>query len=115
AGIGVAVGNAQPAAKEAADYVTKEKCYLGVMEAVDKFTGADAWRSAMDNSLRRQSYNLPIVLKEQFEDLKNQVRELLEDGALEQVDRLILTGCGDSYAAGLALCLPMEQLTFMPV
>ncbi len=115
AGIGVAVGNAQPAAKEAADYVTKEKCYLGVMEAVDKFTGADAWRAAMDNSLRRQSYNLPIVLKEQFENLMNQVRKLLEDGSFEQIDRLILTGCGDSYAAGLALRYPLEELTDLPV
>lgn len=37
AGIGVAVANAQPAAKEAADYITGQECYLGVMEAVDKF------------------------------------------------------------------------------
>lgn len=36
AGIGVAVGNAQPVVKEAADYTAKEAGYLGVMEAVDR-------------------------------------------------------------------------------
>lgn len=37
AGIGVAVQNAQPPAKEAADYVAKGECYLGVIEAVERF------------------------------------------------------------------------------
>lgn len=37
AGIGVAVANAQPEAKAAADYITGQACYLGVMEAIDKF------------------------------------------------------------------------------
>ena len=115
AGIGVAVGNSQPAAKEAADYVAKEKCYLGVMEAVDKFTGADAWRSAMDNSLRRQSYNIPDMLKEQFEDLKSQIKELFSKEELENVNQLILTGCGDSYGAGLTLRYALEELISLPV
>ncbi len=39
AGIGVAVANAQPGAKDAADYVTEGECYLGVIEAVQKFCG----------------------------------------------------------------------------
>lgn len=37
AGIGVAVANAQPPAREAADYITKEACYKGVIEAIEKF------------------------------------------------------------------------------
>lgn len=37
AGIGVAVGNAQPPAKEAADYVAQGACYEGVIEACERF------------------------------------------------------------------------------
>ena len=37
AGIGVAVGNAQEPAKEAADYVASAPCYEGVMEACQRF------------------------------------------------------------------------------
>lgn len=37
AGIGVAVANAQPAAKAAADYIAVQACWQGVMEAVEKF------------------------------------------------------------------------------
>ncbi len=39
AGIGVAVANASPGAKEAADYVTVGECYTGVIEAVKRFCG----------------------------------------------------------------------------
>ena len=37
AGIGVAVGNAQEPAKEAADYVAEGACYEGVIEACERF------------------------------------------------------------------------------
>ena len=37
AGIGVAVANAQPEAKAAADYIASGECYEGVMEAIDRF------------------------------------------------------------------------------
>lgn len=115
AGIGVAVGNAQPAAREAADYVTKEKGYLGVMEAVDKYVGAGIWRVAMDNSLRRQSYSLPDMQKEQFEDLKSQIGKLFGGEEIENINKLILTGCGDSYGAGLTLRFALEELVSLPV
>lgn len=115
AGIGVAVGNAQLPAKEAADYVTKEKGYLGVMEAADKFVGAGIWRAAMDNSLRRQSYSLPDMLKEQFEDLKSQIGELFGKEEIRKINRLILTGCGDSYGAGLTLRFALEEMVSLPV
>lgn len=111
AGIGVAVANAQQPAKNAADYITKENCWLGVMEAVDKFTGRNGMRDALDNSLRRQSYSLPGLLKEQFDDLKEQIDLLFTKAELEEFDHMILTGCGDSYAAGLTLCYELEKLT----
>lgn len=113
--IGVAVGNAQPAAKEAANYVAKENCYLGVMEAIDKFTGADIWRTAMNNSLRRQSYSLPRMLEEQTDNLKEQIDKLFSQEEIENIDRVILTGCGDSYAAGLTLRYGLEEMLSLPV
>ena len=115
AGVGVAVGNAQKAVKEAADYVAGENCYLGVMEAVDKYTGVDAWRYAMDNSLRRQSYNLPDFLQEQFEELKSRLALLFTKEELKGIKRVILTGCGDSYGAGLTLRYAIEELIALPV
>lgn len=111
AGVGVAVGNAQQPAKNAADYIAKENCWLGVMEAVDKFTGRKGMRIALDNSLRRQSYSLPCLLEEQFDDLKKQADLLFTDEELKGIDQIILTGCGDSYAAGLTLRYELEKLT----
>lgn len=115
AGVGVAVVNAQPAAKEKADYVTKERCYLGVMEAADRFTGAAAWMAAMDNSLRRQSYSLPDLLLELFEPLREQVSRLFSKEEAVGVKQIILTGCGDSYGAGLTLRYALEELSGIPV
>ena len=37
AGIGVAVGNAQPATKQYADYICKKPYTEGVIEAIEKF------------------------------------------------------------------------------
>lgn len=115
AGVGVAVANAQPAAKEQADYITKERCYLGVMEAVDRFTGAAAWKSAMDNSLRRQSYSLPDLLLEQFMPLKERISGLFTRAEANGIRQIVLTGCGDSYAAGLTLRYGLEELSGLPV
>lgn len=115
AGVGVAVGNAQPPAKEIADYVAEECCYLGVMEAVDRYTGVNGFRSAMDNSLRRQSYDLPGLLNGQFDDLKMKISGLFRKEKLTGITQVILTGCGDSYAAGLTLRYALEELIQLPV
>lgn len=111
AGLGVAVGNAQPEAKEAADYIANEKTYLGVIEAVDKFTGINGMKQAFDNSLRRQSYSLPGLLNEMFDDLKIQTRMLVKKIQMKNIERIILTGCGDSYCAGLTLKYELEKIT----
>lgn len=115
AGAGAAVGNAQPQAKAAADYIASENCCLGVMEAVDRFTGLNGMQKALDSSLRRQSYSLPELLREQLGDLCGQITELFGGKDAEGIDRIILTGCGDSYAAGLTLRYELENLTGIPV
>lgn len=115
AGVGVAVGNAQPPTREAADYVANENCYLGVMEASDHFTDIHGWRKAMDGSLRRQSYSLPGLLNDLFDNLKNQAEQLFTQEEAGKVKQIILTGCGDSYAAGLTLAYALEDLTGVPV
>lgn len=42
AGVGVAMGNAQPAVKEAADYITKTNDEDGLVQVIDKFILADS-------------------------------------------------------------------------
>lgn len=115
AGIGVAVANAQLPAKEVANYISQEKCYMGVMEAIDKFTGVNGMKKAMDSSLRRQSYSLPVLLEEQFEDLKQQLKRLFLEKETKKIKQVILTGCGDSYGAGLTLRYELEKITGIPV
>lgn len=115
AGIGIAVGNAQPPAKEAADYVAQETVFLGVMEGVDHFTGMGGMRKTFDNSLRRQAYSLPQLMEEQIEDLKGQIEDLFSCEEISQIEQMVLTGCGDSYAAGLTLHYELEKLTGIPV
>lgn len=68
-----------------------------------------------DNSLRRQSFNLPVLLMEQTDDLIRQVGQLFGGHEIEKIKRIILTGCGDSYAAGLAARYPLERLSGIPV
>lgn len=115
AGLGIAPANAQPQAKAAADYVAEESRELGVMEAIDKFTGLHAMKTVFDNSLRRQSYSLCGLLETMFEDLKEQLIMLFHENDAKDFEKIILTGCGDSYCTGLTLWHELEKMTGLPV
>lgn len=106
AGIGVAVSNAQETVKQVADYVTEKACFEGVIEAIDKFCKLE-W----GNSLTRQAYSLPQLIKEQYEDLNAKIQNLLSQEEIQSFDSIILTGCGDSYAAAMATKDVFEELT----
>lgn len=67
-----------------------------------------------DNSLRRQSFDLPNLFEEQFEDLLKQTETLAGEMDVNQVQHILLTGCGDSYAAGMAMRYAVEELTKLP-
>jgi glucosamine--fructose-6-phosphate aminotransferase (isomerizing) len=64
-----------------------------------------------DNPLRRQVYSLPGLIREQYKDLEPKIRETLSTPEIFNIQRIILTGCGDSYAACLGMRFAFERLT----
>ncbi len=69
----------------------------------------------LDNALRRQVFSLPSLMKEQYEDLEPKTRKLLTTPEIFSIQRIVLTGCGDSYAAAMATKHIFELLTNIPV
>ncbi len=67
-----------------------------------------------DNVLRRQALSLPSLLRAQYEDLEQKTRSVLSTPEIFSVQRIVLTGCGDSYAAGLATKYAFEVLAGVP-
>lgn len=55
-----------------------------------------------DNQLRRQCFNIPVMCKEQMAGVVKGVAESVPPDVLKKVRRVIVTGCGDSYLAGIA-------------
>lgn len=67
------------------------------------------------NPLSRQVFSLPELIQSQYEDLEPKTRELLSFQEIFNIQRLVLTGCGDSYGACMAVKHVMEMLTGIPV
>lgn len=70
----------------------------------------------MDNSnaLVRQVLSLPELIEQQYNDLEPKARKALSTPEIFGIQRIILTGCGDSYAAALATRHAFEMLTNLP-
>lgn len=64
-----------------------------------------------DNALRRQVMSLPQLMRDQYNDLEPKVRKVLSTPEIFSIQRIVLTGCGDSYAAILATKEAFEKLT----
>jgi glucosamine--fructose-6-phosphate aminotransferase (isomerizing) len=67
------------------------------------------------NTIRDQVFSLPELLRQQYNDLEPKVRKLLSTQEIFSVQKILLTGCGDSYAASMAVRLIFERLTSLPV
>ncbi|KMY50970.1 SIS domain-containing protein [Peribacillus loiseleuriae] len=67
-----------------------------------------------DNAMRNQVFSLPKLLKEQYEDLEPKTRKLLTTPEIFAIQKIVITGCGDSFAAGLATKHIFELLTGIP-
>ncbi len=67
-----------------------------------------------DNPMRRQVLSLPGLLCQQQQDLEPKTRRLLSTPEIFSIQRIVLTGCGDSYAAALAAQPAFEALTGIP-
>ncbi len=69
-----------------------------------------------DNSgpMVAQVESLPALIRDEFDTLDLRVRRLLNHEECLSVKRIVITGCGDSYMAGLAAELAFEQLSGIP-
>lgn len=66
------------------------------------------------NNMVAQVQSLPDLIRNEFDTLDQRVRQLLSDDEARNVQRVIITGCGDSHMAGLATELAFEQLSGIP-
>jgi len=70
--------------------------------------------SSIDNAMCRQAQSVPDLIREQYRDLEPKTRTLLSTPEIFSVQRIVLTGCGDSYAAALSMKHVFELLTRIP-
>ncbi len=68
-----------------------------------------------DNAMHRQVMSLPELMDAQYADLEPKTRNILSFEEIYSCQRIILTGCGDSYAASLAMKPVFEKLTGIKV
>lgn len=67
--------------------------------------------SQFDNAMRRQVYSLPELIRDQYRDLEPKTRSILSFEEIFNIQRIVLTGCGDSRCAAMATKHTFEQLT----
>lgn len=64
--------------------------------------------------LIHQVESLPVLIHQQYEDMEPKARKVLTTQEIYSVCRIVLTGCGDSYAAALSVKNAFASLTGMP-
>lgn len=67
-----------------------------------------------DNPMRRQVFSLPDLIEQQVSDLIPKIADLWTREEALCIQKIILTGCGDSYAACMAEKYTFETLTGIP-
>lgn len=68
-----------------------------------------------DNIMLDQVMSLPDLMSDIYPDLENQVRYILETPEIFSIKKIILTSCGDGYAACLATKRAFEQFLAIPI
>lgn len=68
-----------------------------------------------DNAMRRQAYSIPELITQQYELMEPRIREALTFEEVYSLQHIIITGCGDSMAAAMAVRQSFEQLTGLPI
>ncbi len=64
---------------------------------------------SFDSALCRQVLSLPQLMREQYADLEPKTRSVLSTPEIFNIQRIVLTGCGDSYAALMAMKPAFEK------
>lgn len=67
-----------------------------------------------NNPMSRQVESLPELIESQYEDLEPKARKVLSFQEIYNIQRIVLTGCGDSLAAAMATKHAFEMLTGIP-
>lgn len=67
-----------------------------------------------DNAMRRQVLSLPDLMESQYLDLEARSRKVLPTPEIFRIQKIILTGCGDSLAAGMAAKYAFESVAGIP-
>lgn len=70
--------------------------------------------SKYSNPMSRQVESLPELIRTQYADLEPKTRTVLSFQEIFNIQRIVLTGCGDSYAAAMAVKHAFEMLTGIP-
>lgn len=71
--------------------------------------------SMYHNPMRENVYDVPKLCIEQCKKIEADSRMILTTPEIFELRRILITGCGDSYAAGLAMKPALEELTGLPV
>lgn len=69
----------------------------------------------MDNPMRRNVFDLPNLCVNQCAAIEAESRMILTTPEIFRITKIILTGCGDSFAAGIAAKYAFEDLAGIPV
>lgn len=72
-------------------------------------------KNKYDNNMREQIYSLSQEIKNQYDKLEPLARKVLTTPEIFSIQKIVLTGCGDSFAASMFLKKTFEKLTKMPV
>lgn len=67
-----------------------------------------------DNSMRRQVFSLPELIEQQVSELTPKIADVWTPEEAMDIQKIILTGCGDSYAACMVEKYTFETLTGIP-
>lgn len=67
-----------------------------------------------ENALCQQVFSLPDLIEQQYEDLEPKTRKVLTTPEIMSLQRIVLTGCGDPFAAALSTRHAFEELTGLP-
>lgn len=68
-----------------------------------------------DNPMRQNVWDAPSLCIQQCEAIEKASRLTISTPEIFDITRIILTGCGDSYAAGMAMKPAIEELTGISV
>lgn len=70
--------------------------------------------SNSNNAMKNQVFSLPELIRQQYRDLEPKTRTIFSFEEIFSIQRIILTGCGDSNAAAMAVKYIFEQMTGIP-